>query len=142
MAAVEFHKDRFTQCKKASDNLDAGYRYRAARAAILVSTGRGKDADRLDDAQRAGWRQQALAWLQADLALRRKQLTTSLRADRLAVLTALNHWRTHDDLLPVREPAAIDRLPETEREAWRKLWQEVDAIRKLTWPAGLQPTLP
>jgi hypothetical protein len=40
------------------------------------------------------------------------------------------HWRRDSDLASVRDPAALDRLPENERAAWQALWRDVDALAK------------
>jgi hypothetical protein len=48
--------------------------------------------------------------------------------DRLRVTGTLNRWRTHDDLLGVRDPSALARPPEKEQPAWQKLWSEVAAV--------------
>jgi len=32
----------------------------------------------------------------------------------------------------VRAPKALDKLPPDERDAWRKLWKDVDALRAKT----------
>jgi hypothetical protein len=31
---------------------------------------------------------------------------------------------------PVRDPAALDQLPDDERTAWRRLWEDVAALRQ------------
>jgi hypothetical protein len=38
------------------------------------------------------------------------------------------HWQQDADLAGVRDAAALDRLPEGERRAWRALWQDVEAL--------------
>jgi hypothetical protein len=42
----------------------------------------------------------------------------------------LKHWQEDTDLSGVRDKAAQEKLPEAERDAWRKLWQYVEAIKK------------
>ncbi len=42
----------------------------------------------------------------------------------------LAHWQQDADLATVRD--ALDQLPETERAAWRELWQDVETLRKRT----------
>jgi hypothetical protein len=42
----------------------------------------------------------------------------------------LTHWQRDPDLAGVRDKAALARLPEGERAAWRKLWAGVDYLRK------------
>jgi hypothetical protein len=40
----------------------------------------------------------------------------------------LAHWRSDPDLVSVRDDAALERLPEGERDPWRALWRELDAL--------------
>ena len=40
----------------------------------------------------------------------------------------LSHWQHDPDLAGVREKAALAQLPKGEREAWQKLWANVDAL--------------
>lgn len=109
---------------KLADDLEAAHRYNATCAAALAAAGRGEDDPKPDDAARAKLRAQALGWLQADLALRRKQLD----AAPAAALRALTYW-THDpDLAGVRDAQALEALPEAERADWRALWAEVDGL--------------
>jgi hypothetical protein len=63
-------------------------------------------------------RQQALAWLKADLAARAKQPA----GERAAVL---RQWQTDAALAAVRGEQALRTLPEAERAAWGAFWSEV-----------------
>ena len=40
----------------------------------------------------------------------------------------LSHWKVDPDLVSIRDPAALAKLPEAERQEWQKLWSEVDAL--------------
>jgi phosphoglycerate-specific signal transduction histidine kinase len=51
-------------------------------------------------------------------------------AAKETVRQRLAHWQQDADLAAVR--AAIDELPETERAAWRQLWQDVQTLRAKT----------
>jgi hypothetical protein len=42
----------------------------------------------------------------------------------------LKHWQEDSDLAGVRDKEALEKLPEGEREAWRTLWAEVEALRQ------------
>jgi hypothetical protein len=46
------------------------------------------------------------------------------------VVRTLAHWQRDPDLAGVRDTDALKQLPEDEREAWRKLWAEVAALRQ------------
>jgi hypothetical protein len=113
----------------------AGLRYDAACSAALAGCGRG-DAARVDEKTRARCRRLALEWLRADLALWARRLHGA-PASRPAVRQALEHWRRDPDLAGVREGTALATLPDGEREAWGKLWAEVEAL--LTRAAGPPP---
>ena len=41
----------------------------------------------------------------------------------------MQHWQKDADLASVRADA-LAKLPEAERDGWRKLWADVDTLRK------------
>jgi superkiller protein 3 len=124
LTAVRLYRDAFARQRTLADV----HRYNAARAATRAGTGQGKDASELVDSQRAEWRKQALNWLAADLAAHREQAKKA--AGQPIVRERLTHWQTDKDLAGMRDEPSLARLPETEREAWRKLWGEVAALLK------------
>src|SRR5262249_20915146 len=67
----------FTAKPALETTLAKGHRYWAACVAALAGTGRGRDVPELGPVERARWRQQALDWLRADLALWADQLERS-----------------------------------------------------------------
>jgi serine/threonine-protein kinase len=124
-AAVRFFAAAFAAQPKAADDLGAGHRYYAACAAALAAAGKGIDAAKLDAKEKARLRGQALTWLRANLALRAKQLTGDKLPDRQTAQQALLHWQKDPDLAGVRG-AALAKLPEGERKAWRQFWTDVE----------------
>src|SRR5262249_11346445 len=76
-AAARFYADAFADQPTLADDPRSGHRYNAACAAALAALGKGQDADRLDDAERAALRHQAHAWLAADLAVWTKQIDSN-----------------------------------------------------------------
>ncbi len=40
----------------------------------------------------------------------------------------LSHWKQDADLAGVRDPKTLEKLPPDERDAWEKLWKDVDAL--------------
>jgi hypothetical protein len=69
-------------------------------------------------------------WLRAELALRTKQLATNPAEAR----KELAHWKADPDLAGVRDPDALARLPEPERDASGSSWAEVDRLlRRPPW---------
>lgn len=125
-----------TQPALADDPVHSN-RYDAACHAALAGCGKGEDADTLDAAARARWRQKAFDWLHADLAWRLKRATTS--DERKKLQASLEHWKRDRDLAGVRED--LDRLPEDERAAWQTLWAQVEAAlnQKTTPKQGKAP---
>jgi tetratricopeptide (TPR) repeat protein len=104
-----------------------GLRFPAACAAALAGCGAG-DAAQLDDKERARWRAEALGWLRADVKMWRKALENKLPRTRKVAQGALEFWKGNTDLAGLREAAALARLPAAEREAWQKLWAEVEGL--------------
>jgi serine/threonine-protein kinase len=105
-------------------------RYNAACAAALAAAGQGKDADKIGAKERTRYRKQALDWLRADLAMWSKLLEKATPQQRTLVQMILAHWKCDVDLVTVRDQEALAQLPEAEREAWQKLWANVDALRQ------------
>jgi hypothetical protein len=42
----------------------------------------------------------------------------------------MQHWQNDPNFAGVRNLDALRRLPDEERLAWKKLWQEVEALRQ------------
>jgi eukaryotic-like serine/threonine-protein kinase len=128
-AAARFYNDAFAAEPKLAEDLKQAHRYDAACAAALAGCGRGVDAAPLDEEARARLRQQALAWLRADLAAWKqfleKQADTALPTARQTLAT----WQQDSDLSGVRGHS-IAKLPLGEQEGWRKLWADVEALRQ------------
>jgi hypothetical protein len=112
---------------KLADDREAGHRYNAACAAALAAAGQGKDDLKPDDAARAKLRAQALGWLRAELAAWSRVLDAGDPTARTSIRQALRHWQADPPLAGVREPKALETLPEAERVSWRALWAAVDA---------------
>jgi hypothetical protein len=135
-AATRFYAGAFAAKPTLADDLQAGVRYNAARNAALAAAGQGEDADKLEDKERARLRQQALGWLRADLAAWSKEAESGAPKARAAVQKTLPDWQEDSDLASVRDPAALDKLPEAERAEWKKLWAEVEELVKKSGEGG------
>jgi tetratricopeptide (TPR) repeat protein/serine/threonine protein kinase len=129
-AAARFYADAFAAQTKLAEDLGAHHRYDAACAAALAGCGQGKDANKLDEPERARLRRQAVTWLQADLAAWRTRLEKDPNKAGPDVLQTMQHWQGDTDFAGVRGPEALARLPEAERPVWQKLWQEVAALQQ------------
>jgi serine/threonine protein kinase/Tfp pilus assembly protein PilF len=124
-AAARLYEKAFDSKPQLAEDLQAENRYKAACAAALAGCGRGTDADWFGSTERARLRRQALAWLRADLAARTKGLAGDTPEARAAVRDRMRRWQADADLVGVRGPEALARLPESERQAWQELWGDV-----------------
>jgi serine/threonine-protein kinase len=129
-AAARFYAEAFEAQPELAKDAKVGHRYNAACSAALAGSGQGKDADTLDDKDRPRLRKKALDWLRADFALWTKQAESQKAEDRMMVVQILNHWREDADLAGVREKTALEKLPDTERAEWEKLWADVSDLLK------------
>jgi hypothetical protein len=130
LTAARLYRDAFARQPKLAESVPSSVRYNAACSAALAGCGQGKDVDKLDDKQRAHWRQQALDWLRADLAWWTKTLNKTKAQNRASIAQQMQHWQTDPDLAAVRDADALSKLPEDERAAWRHLWSDVDALQR------------
>jgi hypothetical protein len=135
-AAARLYEQAFAAEPKLAEDLKAANRYNAACAACLSAAGQGKDAAKLDAKQRAHWRRQAVAWLNADRAAWAKQLESGKAQDRATVQQTLRHWQEDADLTGIRDKEAVAKLPAEEQAACKKLWADVAALLK---KAGRNP---
>ena len=140
-ASARLYADAFA----AEPKLAQQHRYNAACSAALAAASQGEDARLLPDKVAGMFRYWALGWLHDDLTVKTKfagQIKTKVagqnnRAAELAIHVVksgiqqqLTHWRSDPDLASLRDPAALDRLPDNERAAWQALWRDVDELAK------------
>jgi hypothetical protein len=140
--SARFFGESFSVHPGYATHLRHWYRYNAACAASLAGSGLGKDGPRPDEADRAKLRGQAQAWLRADLESWSNVLQGeggSEPARKLGVARTLASWKEDSDLAGIRDEAALAKLPEGEREAFRSLWADVEALRKKAAGAGSLP---
>jgi serine/threonine-protein kinase len=134
-AAARFYRDAFATEAKRARAVPVGARYDAACAAALAGCGQGKDADKLDDKERACWRRQALDWLREDLPWWDKALKSGNAQTTTQVRQQMRHWQADRYLAGVRARDALARLPVEERKQWERLWSDVDALlRRVSAP--------
>lgn len=101
--------------------------YPAASAALLAASGKGKDTNELKTDEPVKLRNQALTWLQEELARLKKQLATNPKKTDTTRLM-LEAWNHSPDLASVRQKELLDKLPEGERKAWNQFWSEVQEV--------------
>jgi tetratricopeptide (TPR) repeat protein len=126
----------FAADSKLGDDLKADHRYNAACCAALAAAGKGEDAGKLDDKERARLRKQALDWLKADLTALSKVLDSGSPRAQPFIVQILSHWQQDTDLAGIRDKAALDKLPAQEQKAFAQLWADVAALlQKAQTPA-------
>jgi tetratricopeptide (TPR) repeat protein len=125
--AAQLWSDALVVEPKIAEDRQASYRYNAACAAALAAAQHANDEQPSTENEKL--RNQALAHLQAELEVWDKLLESANENQRALVSHNMNHWRNVDpDLVSVRDPDALARLPKTEREQWNALWARVDKL--------------
>jgi eukaryotic-like serine/threonine-protein kinase len=134
-AAARLFAEALASDPKLGDDRRAQHRYNAAGAAALAAAGQGQNEPTPDDAAKAKLRRQALDGLRAELTAWTKLLETGPSQARPFIARTLDHWKQDTDLVGIRDADALAKLPADEREAWRSLWADIDALRNR---AGIQ----
>jgi tetratricopeptide (TPR) repeat protein len=130
--SARFFAEAFAHDDQLVNDIPSENRYNAACAAALAGCGQGKDADKLDEKERARLRKQAVAWLRDDLTYWTGHGPSGNPRDSAQVRQTLQHWQDDSDLVGLRDAAALQKLPVDEREACQKLWTDVaDLLRKV-----------
>src|SRR5262249_52409164 len=113
----------FAADKAFGANPALGYRYQAAAFVIGMAA---TAADKLGLPDKAAFRQQALEWLQADLAAWREVVQVGGKnADQAR--QAMAQWPTNPALTSVRDVLDL-ATPPAQALSWQKLWSDVDAL--------------
>jgi serine/threonine-protein kinase len=127
-AAARSYGDAFGLNPQLAGDPRQPHRYNAACSAAMAAAGQGADARELPDKARALLRRQALAWLRADLARWAQLAARDEGPAKQALRQGLTHWQQDADLASVRDPAALDRLPDDDVRQWLALWRDVAAL--------------
>jgi serine/threonine-protein kinase len=130
VSSTRLYAEAFTAQPNLAADLNQQHRYNATCSAALAAAGQGEDARLLPDKVVAMFRRWALGWLRDDLTAYTKLAGQSKPAVKQFIQQQLTHWRSDPDLASVREPQALDRLPNNERAAWQALWRDVDELAK------------
>jgi serine/threonine-protein kinase len=128
-ASAKLWAEAFEADPKISESRNPQNRYNAAIAAALAGCGQGKDEPAPDDFAKSKLRGQALGWLQAELAAWSKMVESASPLMKASIAQTLAHWKQDPDLAGIRDEASLAKLPEPEREAFRLLWADVEALR-------------
>jgi serine/threonine-protein kinase len=130
VAAIRFYADAFAADAKLAGDLYQHHRYNAACSAALAAAGQGEDAHLLPDKVVTMFRRWALGWLRDDLTAYGKLAERNNPQTNHLIRRDLSRWRVNPDLASVRDPQALDRLPDNERAAWQALWGDVDDLAR------------
>lgn len=126
--AARFFKQGFVNEAEANSTiLKDGHRRPAAESAILAANGQGigTEALSLDDKQQ--WRQQALTWLQEEVA-HWKQRKSESSSSRALAKGVMNDLLAKPNLRWVRDAKSLQQVPAKEADQWRKLWKDMKEI--------------
>jgi Flp pilus assembly protein TadD len=127
LVAARLYAAAFAAAPALAGAPQAMHRYNAACAAVRAAVGGDRGAGPPPDKSAALLRRQALAWLRQDLTLHASAAGRPEPAGQQLVRTRLALWERDDDLAPVR---ALAQLPDAERADWRRLWDDVAALRR------------
>src|SRR5262249_26572478 len=110
------------------ESVNTEARYLAARCASLAGSGLGADGDGLSPAEQARWRQQARAWLRADMAFWAGTLASGSGQDLILARKMLTRWQVESELAGIRDLKALDGVSAEERNECFALWDDVSAV--------------
>jgi serine/threonine-protein kinase len=128
--ATRLWAEAFTIDPKLVEDPRRSTRYDAACSAALGGSGQAEDVAPSDKAERASLRDQALRWLTADLDAWEGLLGLADSALRAKFVEGVDYSKRDGDLAGVRDPDALEKLPDDERDAWRALWARAEALRE------------
>jgi serine/threonine-protein kinase len=126
--AARLYAEALAATPQLTEDLRAGHRFNAARAAALAGGGQGDDVAGLTKSELERLRKQARHWLRLDLAAWAKTVDTGTVSERIQARRTLPPWRDDPDLAAMRDPAALGKLPPAERQECRALWRDLDAL--------------
>jgi hypothetical protein len=134
-AATRLWSEVFADSPTLATDPIVGDHYQAARAAALADAGRGRLE--VPPEARARWREQAVAWLEADLSSAVVVLESGTSRERAAVARRLGRWQVDPALDGLRDAQSMTDLDESERLSLQYLWRRIDDARKRA--AGASP---
>jgi tetratricopeptide (TPR) repeat protein len=129
-AAARLFAESIQAAAKADQHEPAPYLFEAASAAALAGAGRGKDNPPPDAAAKTKLRSQALDWLKAEREARARSLDEGGPEARSSIAQIFQQWKASTVLAVCRDPEALSKLPQEERQAWQAFWREVDDLLK------------
>jgi serine/threonine-protein kinase len=135
-AAVRLWSEAFADSPTLATDPIAGDHHQAARAAALAWTGNSR-LEASPEA-RARWREQAVAWLEADLSSAVAALESGTSRERAAIARRLGRWQVDPALAGLRDAPSMTVLDDSERLSLQSLWRRIDDARKRAAGASTQ----
>jgi hypothetical protein len=129
-AATTLFERAFTSEPRLEQDWAQQHRYNAACSAALAGGGKGKDAGKLTDEEKAKLRKLARGWLDADLAVFSKRLENADGLLTWEIEQRLLHWHKDADLAGIRDADALAKLPAEESKLWRAVWEDAARLLK------------
>ncbi len=129
-ASVRLWSESFAARPELAGEPGSQNRYQAARAAALVSCGRGQGDPPSETAARTHWREQALNWMRAELAAAAAVPVAGTSRQRGEISKQLGRWQVDPALAGLRDETSLSALPEAERGTLRKFWSDVEALKQ------------
>jgi tetratricopeptide (TPR) repeat protein/predicted Ser/Thr protein kinase len=136
--AARLYAEALAATPRLTEDLRAGHRLNAARAAALAGCRRGDDVAGLGEPELTALRKQARTWLQLDRDAWDKKVDAGTATDRIEAQKALASWRDDPDLAGLRDPE-WEKLPPAERQECRALWETVGLLLERAKGAALKP---
>ncbi|WP_152052889.1 serine/threonine-protein kinase [Tautonia marina] len=112
-----------------ADSREDQHAYNASCAAALAADGQGVDAPEVADT-RAKLRSKALGWLQDELERWSALVEQADDIQAREIVETLEYWQIDPDLESIRDANALQQVPEPERQAFERLWQDVTRLRE------------
>jgi len=117
--AVRLWKKALAQDAESAADGSIDWRHDSIRAAVLAAAVADREHAKIEPEEASALRGYALRGLKAEITAN-EAAGTSCRLERL-----LRCLQADPDFASVRNPAALDELPESERRAWQSFWTDL-----------------
>ena len=128
-ASARLWAEAFAASPALAADMASSNRFQAARAAVLAGTEGGPERPPPNGRSPERWREQALAWLEADLAASASAPDSGDAPRRAAVARRLGRWQVDPALAAIRAEPIHAAASEIERRSLREFWGRVGALR-------------